>query len=204
MLKIAVFVSGRGSNLKSIVNKIEEGEINAQISAVISNKVDCPALIFSKEKSFRTFVVSSVQTKDSISFNELKKILIDFDIQLIVLAGFLKKIPDEFVDEFENKIINIHPALLPSFGGKGMYGMNVHNAVFNSSAKISGATIHFVNKVYDEGKVIAQKCVDISDVKSPEEIAERVLKIEHTLLPEVVKHFAEGKVKIENQRVVIK
>jgi folate-dependent phosphoribosylglycinamide formyltransferase PurN len=107
------------------------------------------------------------------------------------------------IENFENRIINIHPALLPSFGGKGMYGMNVHRAVFNSSAKVSGATVHMVDKTYDTGKIIAQRCVDISDVKSPDEIAERVLKIEHQLLPEVLKAFTEDRVKIESDRIII-
>ncbi len=203
MLKLAVFVSGRGSNLKSIVEKIEKGDINARVLAVISNKIDCPALEFSKEKTFQTFVVSGIQNEEVISYSELLKKFKELEIDLIVLAGFLKKIPGDFIEKYKNKIINIHPALLPSFGGKGMYGINVHKAVFDSSAKVSGATVHFVNAVYDEGKIIAQKCVDISDVTEPEEIAERVLKIEHQLLPEVIQLFAEGKIKIVNQRVVI-
>jgi formyltetrahydrofolate-dependent phosphoribosylglycinamide formyltransferase len=203
MLKLAVFVSGRGSNLKSIVEKIEKGEVNARVLAVVSNKIDCPALEFSKEKSFQTFVVSSLDDENKLSYPELLKKFLELEIDLIVLAGFLKKIPDDFVEAFENRIINIHPALLPSFGGKGMYGMNVHNAVFNSSAKVSGATVHFVNKVYDEGKIIAQKSIQINDVINAEEISHRVLKIEHELLPEVIQLFAEDKIKIVNQRVVI-
>ncbi len=203
MLKLAVFVSGRGSNLKSIVDSIETGKLNAIVLAVISNKSDAPALSFAKDKSILTFVVSSNNNQEAISFFDLSQKLIELEIDLIVLAGFLKKIPDDFVELFENRIINIHPALLPSFGGKGMYGLNVHKAVFDSSAKLSGATVHFVNQNYDEGKIIAQKCVDISDVKTPEEIADRVLNIEHLLLPEVIQFFAEGKVKIINQRVVI-
>ncbi|KUG26800.1 phosphoribosylglycinamide formyltransferase [hydrocarbon metagenome] len=203
MLKLAVFVSGRGSNLKSIVDSIETGKLNAIVLAVISNKSDAPALSFAKDKSILTFVVSSNNNQEAISFFDLSQKMIELEIDLIVLAGFLKKIPDDFVELFFNKMINIHPALLPSFGGKGMYGMNVHQAVFKSSAKVSGATVHFVNQNYDEGKIIAQKCVDISDVNAPEEIAERVLSIEHQLLPEVIQLFAEGKVKIINQRVVI-
>ncbi|MEE9432127.1 MAG: formyltransferase family protein, partial [Melioribacteraceae bacterium] len=114
------------------------------------------------------------------------------EVDLIVLAGFLKKIPNEFVSVFVNKIINIHPALLPKYGGKGMYGANVHKAVFEAQEKISGATVHFVNKIYDDGKIIEQRSVDITDVKSPTEIAERVLKIEHELLPDVIKKIAKG------------
>jgi len=120
-----------------------------------------------------------------------------------VLAGFLKKIPDKVIDEYEGRIINIHPALLPSFGGKGMYGKNVHRAVFNRSCQVSGVTVHFVDKIYDNGKIIAQKTVDISNVQSPEEIAERVLKIEHKILPEVIEKFAENKVIVKGNRVII-
>ena len=119
------------------------------------------------------------------------------------MAGYLNLIPFMLIENFENRIINIHPALLPSFGGKGMYGMNVHRSVYNSSAKVSGATIHFVDKSYDTGKIISQKYVDISDVKTPEEIAERVLTIEHQILPEVVKAFAEDRIIIEDNRVIV-
>ena len=129
--------------------------------------------------------------------------LILFKIDLVVLAGFLKLIPKEIVSHFDRHIINIHPALLPSFGGKGMYGINVHKAVFDSSAKVSGATIHFVDANYDTGKIIIQKCVDISDVKTPEEIAEKVLKIEHDILPYTVEKFAENKIRIIDNRVEI-
>lgn len=202
MIKLAVFVSGRGSNLKSIQNEIEANRLDAQILAVVSNKFDCPALDYSKQKSIATFVVSSKPDDESLDYAQLKKKFDELGIDLIVLAGFLKKIPDDFVDAYENKIINIHPALLPSFGGKGMYGMNVHNAVYESSAKVSGATVHFVNKIYDEGLIIAQDTVDISDVKSPEEITERVLKVEHTLLPCVIRLFAENEIKIVENRVV--
>ncbi|MDZ7765489.1 MAG: phosphoribosylglycinamide formyltransferase [Melioribacteraceae bacterium] len=202
MIKLAVFVSGRGSNLKSIVKDIDENRLDAKILAVVSNKSDCPALNYSKQQSIPTYVVSSKAGSDFIDYDQLKRKLDETKIDLIVLAGFLKKIPDDFVDAFENRIINIHPALLPSFGGMGMYGMNVHKAVYESSAKVSGATVHFVNKIYDEGLIIAQDAVDISDVKSPEEIAERILKVEHSLLPRVIKLFAEDKIKIIENRVV--
>ncbi|MEG8947559.1 phosphoribosylglycinamide formyltransferase [Rosettibacter firmus] len=201
MLNIAVFVSGRGSNLRAIYEKVPKSKV--VISAVVSDKKDCKAIEFAKEKNIPVYFVSSKEKEDFISYFKLIDELKRLNVDLIVLAGFLKKIPDEFVDAFENKIINIHPALLPSFGGKGMYGIYVHQAVFNSSAKVSGATVHFVDKIYDNGKIIAQRAVDIEDVKSPEEIAERVLKIEHELLPYVVEKFADNKIKIENNRVLI-
>lgn len=194
MFNVAVFVSGRGSNLRALYEKVS-GE-SVKVCAVVSDKKDCGAAEFAKENSIPVFFVSSKIADGFSSYKsvaeELKKMFVD----LIVLAGFLKKIPDEFVDEFENKIINIHPALLPSYGGKGMYGLNVHQAVFEARDKISGATVHFVDKVYDNGKIISQRSVNIEDVKSAEEIAARVLKIEHELLPDVVQKFSEGRIKI--------
>lgn len=201
MLNIAVFVSGRGSNLKSVYDKVPKNKIN--VSAVVSDRTDCIALDFARINNIPIFLVSNKKQPDFVDFVFLKEKFIELKIDLILLAGFLKKIPDDFVDYFENKIINIHPALLPSFGGKGMYGINVHRAVFNAHVKESGATVHFVDKIYDNGKIIFQKKIDISDTQSPEEIASRVLTIEHEILPFVIEKFADNKIKIENDKVII-
>ena len=199
-MNLAVFVSGRGSNLKAIIDNQELNSL-INIKAVCSNDPNCNALKIAESLAIDTYIVPKIQDEKAVST------LIDFlelrEIELIVLAGYLKLIPELLVNRFEEKIINIHPALLPAFGGKGMYGMNVHKAVFESSAKVSGATVHFVNQEYDKGKIIAQRCVDISDVKSPEEIAKRVLQIEHKLLPFVIKKFAQNKIKIVDDRVVV-
>lgn len=196
MFNIAVFASGRGSNFKSIFENTSKEKI--RICALVSDKKDCGAVEFAIQNEIPIFLVSNKNQTGFFDYEglilQLKKIPVD----LIVLAGFLKMIPGFFIDEFEEKIINIHPALLPDFGGKGMYGMNVHKAVFESAAKVSGATVHFVDKIYDHGKIIAQKSVDITDLNSPEEIAERVLKIEHELLPFVVEKFAEKKIVVNN------
>jgi len=199
-LKIAVFVSGRGSNLNAILNSPDLKNL-VEVIAVVSDKIDCKAFTIAKELGIKTFTVGVGAGK--INQNEITSVLDNLGVNFIVLAGYLKLIPNELVEHFENRIINIHPALLPSFGGKGMYGLNVHRAVFNSSAKVSGATVHMVDKTYDTGKIIAQKCVDINYVKNPEEIADRVLKIEHQLLPEVIRAFAENRVKIESDRILI-
>jgi phosphoribosylglycinamide formyltransferase-1 len=199
-LNLAVFVSGRGSNLQSILQSRELTDL-IEIKAVISDKIECGAFEIAKKFSVPTF---SLGEKDGlVSYKDLSNFLSQLKIDLIVLAGFLKLIPDVVVKNFRGRIINIHPALLPSFGGKGMYGMNVHRAVYNSSAKVSGASVHFVDESYDTGTIIAQKCVGIEDVKSPEEIAERVLRIEHKILPAVIKMIAENKVHIINNRVEI-
>ena len=198
MLALAVFVSGRGSNLRAILDSpILKNLI--QVKAVVGDKIYCPA--FDIAQNFSISVYSVGKKEGFTSFDNLEIILKDFKVDLIVLAGFLKLIPDNFVRAFRNRIINIHPALLPSFGGPGMYGSNVHRAVFESSAQVSGASVHFVDETYDTGRIIAQRCVDISGVKSPEEIAERVLRIEHQLLPYVIEKIALGKVFVDNNRV---
>ena len=201
MYKLSVFVSGRGSNLRALYKEILKSKVH--VVSVVTNKPTCGAVDFAKENNIPVYFVSTKSQEGFLTFQDLASVLKDQRVDLIVLAGFLKKIPDDFVDAFPNRIINIHPALLPSFGGKGMYGMNVHQAVFNKSAQVSGATVHFVDKIYDNGKIIAQKVVGIPDVETPEDVAVRVLKIEHQLLPFVVKKFANNKVNLKNNRVYI-
>lgn len=199
-MNLAVFVSGRGSNLRAILDSAELKNL-IEVKIVLSDKADCPAFQIANQFSIPSRSLGEHEGK--ISYKNLSKFLSELKIDLIVLAGFLKLIPQEVIINFRNRMINIHPALLPSFGGKGMYGINVHKKVFESSAKVSGATVHFVDETFDTGKIIAQRCVDISDVKSPEEIAERVLVEEHKLLPFVIKKIAEGKVKNLTGRVEI-
>lgn len=201
MYNIAVFVSGRGSNLKAILSTVPK---SIKVAGVISDKIDCSAFDIADQHKISKFSVSTKSKSGYLQYEELFDVFLDLEIDLIVLAGFLKKIPDSFVDRYEGKIINIHPALLPSFGGKGMFGMNVHRAVFDRSCQVSGATIHFVDKVYDNGKIIAQETVDISDVQSPEEISARVLKIEHKILPKIIQKFAQNKIVVKDSRVFVK
>lgn len=204
MFKIAVFISGRGSNLKSLIKYFSLKKELVEICLVVSDKKDAAGLKIAEDYEISTFILNYKSNKVEDEYIKLADLIKDLEVDLIVLAGFLKKIPNLFIKSFENKIINIHPALLPSFGGAGMYGINVHKAVFLKSCQVSGVTIHFVNEKYDEGLIISQKTVNITNVESPEEIAERVLRIEHKLLPEVVECFALGRVKIVNNRVYIK
>ncbi len=199
-MKVAVFVSGRGSNLKALI-EAQKKYNKFEITVLLSDKKNCAAFNLAKDNDIKTYSIGN--DEDSIRYQYISKLLLETGIELIVLAGFLKLIPEDVISNYQNKIINIHPALLPSFGGKGMYGLNVHKAVYKSSAKVSGATVHFVDLTYDTGKIIAQKCVDISDVKSPEEIAERVLEVEHQLLPYVVNKIAEDKIRIIDDRVFV-
>jgi len=203
MYKIAVFVSGRGSNLKAILDSSQQDGNKIEVVCVVGDKIDCLAFEIAHINSIKTYSVSNVTKENYLAYSELITNLRNLKVDLIVLAGFLKKIPDELIEQFENRIINIHPALLPSFGGKGMYGINVHRAVFEKSVQVAGATIHFVDKIYDNGKIIAQECVNISDVETPEDIAERVLKIEHQILPMVIGKFSENKVVVKNNRVYL-
>ncbi|MGB4984508.1 MAG: phosphoribosylglycinamide formyltransferase [Erysipelotrichaceae bacterium] len=192
MVNIAVFVSGGGSNLQSL---IDDKQIKDNIKLVVSNKEAAYGLVRAKDNNIATLV-----SKD---FGEILDVLKGYSIDLVVLAGYLAIIPQHFVDAYPNKIINIHPALLPSFGGKGYYGMNVHKAVYEQGCKVSGPTVHFVTGGVDKGPIILQRSVDISSCGSPEEIQTKVLVLEHQLLPEAVKLYCNHKLRIENNRVEI-
>jgi formyltetrahydrofolate-dependent phosphoribosylglycinamide formyltransferase len=198
VLRVAVFVSGRGSNLQAVLNSPKLKNL-VVVDSVISDKKNCKAFQIAADNSVACFSLGN--DKESISYSGLADFLKSRNIDLIVLAGFLKLIPDSVIKEFKNKIINIHPALLPAFGGKGMFGMNVHKAVLNSSVKESGATVHLVDETYDTGQIIAQRKIDISDLNSAEAIAEHVLKIEHELLPFVIEKFATNKILVKNNKV---
>ena len=200
--RIAVFASGRGSNFQVIIDKTKNGFIPATIDLCITNNPNAGAIKIAERYNIPHRIFIPKEFPDGKSFNdtildELKKTKINF----IVLAGYLKLIGEQIVKNFENKIINIHPALLPSFGGKGMYGHFVHEAVYKSGVKISGPTVHLVNNEYDAGPIVLQKAISISNVESPNEIASRVLKIEHKIFPEAIKLLVEQNIIIDNNRV---
>ncbi len=187
-MNIAVFVSGRGSNLRAIINsRLLEGKVFVRV--VVSDKISCPALEYAASLKIDTKTVSGKGLPGTLNYIELADFLNEKGINLVVLAGFLRLIPADFIKKLNCRIINIHPALLPLYGGRGMYGMNVHNAVFSSGDKISGPTVHYVNEHYDEGAIIANLPVDISRAGSPEEVASLVLEKEHILLPNVIYDF---------------
>ena len=196
MLNIGVLISGGGSNLQAIIDDCESKKINGNIKVVISNREDAFGLERAKKHNIR-----SVFEKDE---DEVRKILKEENIDLVVLAGYLKIISPKFVSEFENKIMNIHPALIPSFCGDGFYGEKVHQAVIDYGAKVSGATVHFVNEKADAGPIIMQDTVKVMDDDDAKTLAKRVLEVEHTILPRCVKLFCEGKISVEGRRVRIK
>lgn len=171
--------------MQAIIDEIESGKIQAKIAGLIVNKSEIKAI---KRARKYNIPVSIITDKDDETFSsKLSDRLSEWEPDLIVLAGFLRKIPDSIIKKYRNKIINIHPALLPKFGGKGFYGLNVHKAVLESGDKESGCTVHYVNEEYDKGPIIRQKKVPVHSTDTPENLAKRVLKAEHKLLPSVIK-----------------
>ena len=190
MKRIAVFASHGGSNLKAIVDGCKKGKINGEVAVVISNNPDAFALERAKEAGIPSFCVNKKLFGQGFHVQMLE-LLVRHNADIVFLAGFLKKLPDIILQEYKNRIFNIHPSLLPKFGGKGMYGLNVHKAVLNAGEKESGATIHKVSGAYDTGDIIAQKKVSILDGDTPETLAKRVLVIEHELVVETLQYITK-------------
>lgn len=189
-INLAVFASGSGTTLQVIIDSIENKKLDAKISVVISNKPDAYALQRAQKAGIPTYVISS-KGKENID-NELFECLKNYEIDLIVLAGYLRMIGDKLLANY--RIINTHPSLLPKFGGKGMHGMNVHQAVIDSKEKISGVTVHFVNNEYDRGNIIRQVEVEVLPDDDAETLSARVQVAEKIQLVQVLQDFSEGKI----------
>lgn len=187
MYNLVVFASGNGTTLQSIIDNINSGNLKANIQLVVSNNPDAYALSRAKNDNIPTYIIKS-SNNDDID-NELLEVLSHYDIDLIVSAGYLKLIGPGLINKY--KIINTHPALLPKFGGKGMYGMNVHRAVINAHETKSGVTLHYVNEKYDSGDIISQTVVDVLPNDTPEDLCTRVQKAEKVQLINVLKEFAK-------------
>jgi len=201
-VNIVVLVSGRGTDLQSIIDAVEEGWLKVNIKAVISDKEDAYALERAKQRGIPTYVLSKKVLKSQFQ-DALLDLLTMLSPDLVVLAGFLTILSPKVVGHFPQKIINIHPALLPSFCGKGFYGMKVHEAVYESGVKYTGCTVHFVDAGVDAGPIILQEVVRIEDDDTPDTIAEKVLQLEHRVLPTVIKLISEGRVVVDGRRVRI-
>ena len=186
--KLAVLVSGSGTNFQAIINAIKSGDLpDTEISVVISNKKEAYALKRAETENIKNIFVNPKDFSSNTDFDKkLVGIISDYHVDLIVLAGYTKILTSFFVNTFSNKIINIHPALLPDFGGKGMYGHKVHEAVLKSGIKESGCTIHFVTTEVDTGPIIAQKKVPVIENDNVETLSKRILKEEHKLLVEAI------------------
>jgi phosphoribosylglycinamide formyltransferase-1 len=185
--RLAVFCSGTGSNFKALFHAIIERELPAEIVLCVSNRSQCGAMDFAKEYGIEALHLSETQFGTYEDFSRaMLRALQERRIDLILLAGYLRKIPDSVVAAWPEKIVNIHPSLLPQFGGAGMYGMRVHEAVIASGETRSGATVHFVNEEYDKGRIIMQNHVPVLTGDTPEKLAERVLRCEHRLYPDAL------------------
>ncbi len=187
-IRIAVFASGRGSNLNAILRKIESHDLrNAKIVLVVSNNSNSGALALARRHEIEAVHFSSIAYPSPAEYERaMTGLLTNCRIQLILLAGYMKLLPHEVVRSFPERILNIHPALLPRHGGKGMYGLNVHRSVIEAGDKESGVTIHYVSEKYDEGAIIRQKKVPVLRDDTPESLAARVLEVEHDLYWRVV------------------
>jgi len=198
-LNICIFASGAGSNFQAILDAKSKGIIHSNINLLITNNSKCGAVEIA-ESNYIDVIHISRKVYPHLDYVQYLNLFISalrkYKINLIVLAGYMKKIENEIVREYKNRIINIHPALLPSFGGENMYGINVHNAVIESGVKVSGLTIHFVNEEYDRGKIIYQKCVEIDDTDDAVSLQKKILNYEHESYPEVIKRIENGLIKI--------
>lgn len=206
MLDVVVLVSGGGTNLQAIIDAVENGKItNTKITGVISNNKNAYALERAKKHGIPNHCISPKDFADRKAFNEyFLKALDEWNPDLIVLAGFLVVIPPEMIAKYRNRIINIHPSLIPSFCGTGYYGLKVHEAALERGVKVVGATVHFVDEGTDTGPIILQKAVEVMQGDTPKELQLRVMEqAEWKILPQAIDLIANGKVKVEEGRTVI-
>lgn len=201
MFKIAVLVSGGGTDLQSIIDAVENKEIDCKIEMVISSKEGVYSLERAKKHGIESHVITKKEYKDKQSDKILS--LVDGKVDLIVLAGYLSILDGEILEKFKNRIINIHPSLIPSFCGPNMYGLKVHEAAIKKGVRFSGCTVHFVNNEVDGGAIILQEAVTVYFEDTPETLQARILEKEHIILPKAVKLISENKVKVIDGRVKI-
>ena len=207
MKNIAAFVSGGGTNLKAVIDGIKSGKItNGQISLVLSSKDDVYALTRARENNIPVEIVRRKEYPDEKEFSVkiLEKMRL-YNIDLIILAGFMSVLSEDFIKLYENKIMNVHPALIPAFCGKGFYGLKVHEKVLERGVKLSGATVHFCNEITDGGPIIIQKATEVKDDDTPEILQKRIMtECEQVILVEAVDLFCNGRLDVRNNKVYIK
>lgn len=190
--RLAVFCSGSGSNFKALYRAIQERNLPAEIVLCLSNRSQCGAIDFAREQAVATLHLSEKQFPSFDTFAEaMAGTLRAHQIDAVLLAGYMRKIPPAVVHAFPNRILNIHPALLPKFGGEGMYGIHVHAAVIAAGEHESGATVHFVNEEYDRGAILLQRSVPVLEGDTPEKLAARVLACEHSLYPDALEQLLD-------------
>ena len=205
--KIAVLVSGGGTNLQALIDAEARGELGCgKISLVIASKPDVYALERAKNNGIEAIVLARKEYSDIAAYSKaLADTLEQKGTDLVVLAGFLTIIDEQVYERFPNKILNVHPALIPSFCGKGYYGLHVHEAALEKGVKVSGATVHIVTPECDAGPIVLQKAVAVKEDDTPETLQRRIMEeAEWKILPEAVKLFCEGRIRVENNKVYIK
>ena len=195
MVKIGVLISGGGTNLQAIIDGCENKSINGEVKVVISNKEEAYGL-----ERARNHKITAICEKDE---NKIIEILKENEVELVILAGYLKIVSPKLVNEYRNKIINIHPSLIPAFCGKGYYGEKVHQGVIDYGTKVTGATVHFVDEGADTGPIIIQKTVEVKQDDDAKKLAERVLEVEHEILTKSISMFCENKLTVNGRRVYI-
>ena len=195
MVKIGVLISGGGTNLQAIIDGCENKSINGEVKVVISNKEEAYGL-----ERARNHKITAICEKDE---NKIIEILKENEVELVILAGYLKIVSPKLVNEYRNKIKNIHPSLIPAFCGKGYYGEKVHQGVIDYGAKVTGATVHFVDEGADTGPIIMQKTIEVKQDDDAKKLAERVLEVEHEILTKSISMFCENKLTVNGRRVYI-
>ncbi len=195
MKKLGILVSGRGSNMLAIIDACEQGSLSASVEVVISNNGDSVALTLAKEKNIYVEHLSSCTHPDPDQLDvAMTELLTGCDVDYVLLAGFMKKIGPKTLAAYKSRIINIHPSLLPKFGGQGMFGINVHKAVIDAGEKETGVTIHLVDEEYDKGSILAQRTVAVAPDDTPETLAVKVLKVEHVLFAETIQKIIDNSI----------
>jgi formyltetrahydrofolate-dependent phosphoribosylglycinamide formyltransferase len=203
-MRLAVFASGGGTNLQAILDAIDRDALPAEPACCVSNTPDAGALERAGRANMPTAVVPPSEYADASSFGQaLLDVLSTYDASFIALAGYMIKIPPNVVEAYRGRMTNVHPALLPAFGGQGMYGMNVHEAVLEYGVHWSGVTVHLVDETYDHGTIVLQEPVPVYADDTPESLADRVKDVEHRLYPEALRLFAEDRVQVDGRTVRI-
>jgi phosphoribosylglycinamide formyltransferase-1 len=203
--RLAVMVSGGGTDLQSVINGVQSGKIPAEIAVVISSKPGVYALERAKKAGIPGVVICKKDYADEQAFFDANLgVLREYGAEGVVLAGYLSILGKQMIEAYPNKIINIHPSLIPSFCGKGYYGLRVHQAVLDYGAKVSGATVHFVDEGADTGPIILQQAVSVLPEDTAESLQQRILEVEHEILPEAVALFCAGRLLVQGRKVTIR
>lgn len=200
-LKLAVLASTRGTDLQAVIDEIQAGRLDAELRVVISDKPDAPALEKARSQGFNALFVDEAGKPREEYDGELVKLLEKEQIELVVLIGYMRLLGENFVKAYENRIINVHPSLLPAFPGMDL---NVHQAVLDAGCKVSGCTVHFVDAGTDTGAIILQKAVEVKEGDTAETLKQRVQEAEKEILPKAIQLFAEGRLKLDGKKVFVK